>query len=604
MKKLFTYLLFQVSAIAAIAQQGMLQGSVTDEKGLLPGLIVQLDSTAFSAVTDLEGGFSFIGVPYGAYRIRISGLGYQPFNQVVTIDSAQNSTGAIFLSASVLQEVVVRGNARPTESKAINMMRTSGTLMNIVSSEGVAKLPDRNVAEAVQRLPGVVMEADQGEGRFISFRGTPSDWSAALVNGDRMPVADEESKTRAMNFDIFPSSLIDFIAVAKTLSPNMEGDAIGGSANFMTRNPPVKRMLQASAGYGYNAQAGKPIYNAMLAYGNRTKDKKMGFLLGGSLYNRNWATDNYQVHYAGNTDHSLTRLELRDYEGRRSTIGLNGAWDYKFNERVKVYAKGLYGNMQDDEYNRKTMYNWSTGYGQSIKLQNIHNKLLTNFWGAEIGGSVQATPRTSLQWRGATYSNKFRYGNTPFSDKDDPRNGYYVVEFEKAVRFNDFLYLDENGKVTDELNAYSRAKLLNIDSPVPGYGDDYKNIQPRYDNIIPVSASDTQFGFTRAYTETNQTYEKDPIVAQVDLQHKWSSRVTLKLGAKVRLKEGARKVGLELWERNKNYSKPLLYGAYNPEMADEQGGFLQELGTPYSGNMLPFIPKDALDEFVQNLGDT
>ena len=310
------------------------------------------------------------------------------------------------------------------------------------------------------------------------------------------------------------------------------------------------------------------------------------------------------MHYGSNLDHSLTRLELRDYEGKRVTTGLNGSVDFVVNDRVKVYAKGLYGSMLDDEYNRRTMYNWSTGYGQSIKLQNIHNKMLTRFWGAETGGTARLSTKTDLQWRAATYSNQFRYGNTPFEGENDPRNGYYVVEFEKAVVFSDFLYLDEAGKVTDERNAYSRAKLLKTDSPVPGYGDDYRNIQPQYSNIVPVSATDTQFAFTRAYTETNRTRERDPLVAQLDIQYKLNNRLTLKAGAKMRFKEGERVVGLELWERGKSYSTPLVYDAYGPKVYDEKGGFLQELGTPYAGKQLPFIPKENLDNFIADRGDT
>lgn len=586
------------------AQTGGIEGSVADGNGPLPGITVVLEKTAFHSITDLNGHFQLLQVAPGDYTLRVTGLGYQPYMQTITIRDQLLQAGTITLSSRSLQEVTVKATGtKPTESKAINLMKTSNTLLNVVSSEGVAKLPDRNVAEAVQRLPGVVMEADQGEGRFLSFRGTPSDWSAALVNGNRMPVADEESKTRAMNFDIFPSSLIDYIMVAKTLSPDMEADAVGGSANFITKGAPAKRTLQASFGYGYNAQAGKPLYNGMLLYGDRSRNKKFGFLVGGSLYTRNWGTDNYQVFYGSNLDHSLTRLELRDYEGKRTTTGLNGAVEYKFNDRAKIYAKGIYGHMLDDEYNRKTMYNWSTGLGQSIRLQNIHNKMDTRFWSAELGGDLRLNSRLSANWQLASSGNRFQYGNTPYG-KNDPRNGYYVVEFEKPVLFKDFLYLDEHGKVTDEVNASYRAKLLGIDSPIPGYGDDAKNIQPRYGNVVPVNATDTMFAFTRAYTETNRTYEKDPVTARFDLQYSASSRLKIKGGLKMRLKEGERKVGLELWERNKSYVSPILYNSYNPVSYNERGGFLQELGTPYAGKMFPFIEKGELNGFIDRLGDT
>lgn len=589
---------------AALAQKAGISGQVNDDAGAIPGIIVVLEKTSYHTITDIEGKFQLMGIPAGKYTLLVTGIGLEPYRKELTVEGSPISLGIITLKYKMMQEVVITANTRPSETKALNMMKTSAVVANIISSEGVGKLPDRNVAEAVQRLPGVVMESDQGEGRFISFRGTPSDWSSALVNGDRMPVADELSKTRAMNFDIFPSSLVDYIVVAKTLSPDMEGDAIGGSANFITKSAPVKQVLQASVGGGYNAQAQKPIYNALLMYGNRSKNKKFGYLAGGSIYERNWATDNYQLFYSSNIDHSLTRLELRDYEGKRRTLGLNLAADYKFNDNVKVYAKGVYGSMQDNEYNRKTMYNWSTGVGQSIKLQNIHNIMDSRFWGAEVGGEINLSSKLQLNARVATYDNRFQYGGVPYKDRNDPRNGYHVVEFEKQVYFKDFLYLDENGNQTDEMNAYSRAKLLKGDSPIPGYGDDYKNIQPLYDNIIPVSPDDTMYKFSRAYSETNRTWERDPLVAQLDLNYNVNNKLKLKFGGKVRMKEGERKVGLELWDRNKDYPTAIVYENYNPQPLNERGGFLQELNTPYKGNMFPFLTNDGIDNFVKNMGDT
>lgn len=602
MKTIISALTFLLLPCILWAQTGSITGTIKDNDEPMPGIIISLENQPFNTVTDIDGHFKLTNIPYGTYTLRVSSLGYETLHQQLELNG-DVALGTLTLQVQSLNEVKIIANIKGTETKALNMMKASNVFANIVSSEGVAKLPDRNVAEAVQRLPGVVMESDQGEGRFISFRGTPSDWSAALVNGDRMPVADESSKTRAMNFDIFPSSLVDYIVVSKTLSADMEGDAIGGSANFMTKSAPAKQSLQASMGAGYNAQAGKPIYNASLAYGNRSKNGKLGYFAGGSLYNRNWATDNYQVFYGSNIDHSLTRLELRDYEGKRNTLGFNGALEYKFSDEAKIYAKAIYGRMSDNEYNRKTMFNWSTGWGQSIKLQNIHNIMLTNFMGGELGGDFRLGKKLSSTWRLASYRNQFKYGNIPYSN-DDQRNGYHVVEFEKAVQFTDFLYLDEHGNVTDEMNAVNRMKVLDIDSPIPGYGDHYNNIQPKYTNVNIINPTDTMFAMTRAYSETNQTYESDPVVAQVDLQYAAASNLNIKFGGKMRMKQGERKVGLELWERSKDFSSPILYQNYGPAPVNERGGFLQELGTPYDGKTFPFLNGKTLDGFVENLGDT
>jgi hypothetical protein len=220
MKNIATYIVCSILPGAAIAQTATIKGVVKDKQETLPGIIISLAGKQYHTVTELDGSFALVGVPLGQYTLKVSSMGYNEYSKDIVL-TADTDLGSIELSEKELNEVTVVADMKGTETKALNMMKSSMVFSNIVSAEGVAKLPDRNVAEAVQRLPGVVMESDQGEGRFISFRGTPSDWSAALVNGDRMPVADEESKTRAMNFDIFPSSLVDYIVVSKTLSPDM-----------------------------------------------------------------------------------------------------------------------------------------------------------------------------------------------------------------------------------------------------------------------------------------------------------------------------------------------------------------------------------------------
>lgn len=591
-----------------VFSQTSVSGKVSDASGPLPGAAVSIKGTTKGVSTGADGRFSLTGITENDTLLKVTMLGFEP-----RYISIKGKSSKIELDNIVLQEVKngyqldgvdIVADMADGEAKAVDMTRLSPRQVNVISAATAAKLPDRNVAEAVQRIPGVVLERDQGEGRFISFRGTPSDWSSATVNGDRLPAADEESRTRAINFDILPTNLVEYTVVSKTLTPDLEGDAIGGSANFITRFPATERILQVGIGGGANFQAQAPVANGSLLYGDISKNNKWSFIVGGSYYNRNWATDNYQIFYGGNLNHALTRLELRDYKGIRTTIGSNAALQFKPNNKFRFYVKAIQGSMDDDERNRKIMYNWSTGIGQSIKLQNIHNILGNRFYGGETGFQYAPTNQKSLQFKFAAYQNEFRYGAVPYSNRKDSKNGYYVLEFEKALQFTDFLYLDENGQVTDELNAFERFKFLDIDSPVEGYGDHYTNIQPQYKNNKPYSPSDTMFLFTRAYTETNHTRESDPIVLQLDWTNKRVGMFQYKTGVKFRNKVGFRKVGLEVWERNPAFPKPLIYTTYNPQPLNENGGFLEELGTPYAGRLFPFLPDEEVDNFIQNRGDT
>lgn len=599
---LFT--MFCWAPMVALAQTGGLYGTVSDENGPLPGVGVAIKDVRIGTVTDLNGAFRLQNIPAGAQVLILRYVGFDTREIPVTITAgAMSAAGDIRLqSSNTIQELTVRGALREGEAKAINMMLQSERLVTVVSAEGIGKLPDKNAAEAMQRLVGAAMERDQGEGRWISFRGTPSDWSAALINGDRMPAADEESKTRAMNFDILPANMIEYVLFSKSLTPDMESDAIGGSANFITRIPPRGQYIEAQLGAGYNDQSRKPIGSASLLYGNRSRNGKWGYVGGLSWYNRNWGTDNYQVFFNSNFNHAITRLELRDYLGNRETQGFNGAIEFSPNEKHHFHLKGMYGRMRDNEYNRKILFAYNTGVGQSIKLQTIHNILITRFIGGELGAKHRLGERLQADWKIASYHNRFRYGNVPF-DNGDARNGYFVVEFEKNVQYTDFLYLDENGQPTDEFNAVERYKLLDIDSPVRGYGDHYQNIQPTWRDYPAFFEKDTLFLFSRAYTETNQTKESDPVVARIDLTWTPANNLRWQAGLKYRYKTGERKVTLEFWDRNTQVFPYIRYKDFALENAPGNGGFLQEINEPYRHLNFQFLSKEALGNFIQGLGE-
>jgi TonB-dependent receptor len=607
MKKLL-YIILIVSSCSSViyGQTGRVTAFVQDEiEGNLPGVSIRVAGQNLGAVTNLDGRFLLQNIPFGKHELLITYIGYA--NKTISVEVSETSLldlGTIQLSPNgALGEVLITGQMQEGESKAINMMLQSERLMTVVSAEGIAKMPDKNAAEALQRIVGVAMERDQGEGRFVSFRGTPSDWSSALVNGDRLPVADEESKTRALNFDILPANMVEYMIFSKSITPELEGDAIGGSANFITRKPPQARFIEAQIGGGFNTQARGGIGSLSLLYGNRSRNKKWAFISGLSWYNRDWGTDNFQLFFNSNYNHAITRFELRDYLGNRDTKGFNAAVEYSPSKGHTLQIKTLFGRMRDDEYNRKVMFAYNTGVGQSIKLQSIHNKLITQLAGGAINGNHRLTSRLNATWKLASYHNQFNYGNVPYQNQNDPRNGYFVVEFEKNVQYTDFLYLDENNQQTDEFNAVERFKLLDIDSPVEGYGDNYQNIQPTWRDYPAFFEKDTLFLLSRTYTETNQTKESDPIVANLDLNWAVSNSLKLKGGFKYRYKTGERKVGLSIWDRNTQAFPFIPYRDFETESAPPNGGFLEELGKPYGDYSFKFLSKSAQANFLQGLGE-
>jgi TonB-dependent receptor len=298
----------------------------------------------------------------------------------------------------------------------------------------------------------------------------------------------------------------------------------------------------------------------------------------------------------------VNRLELRDYLGTRQTIGANIGAEYRIKEGTTVHIKGLIGSMTDDERQLKTRYNWAVGAGQTVLLQNIHDKMGSLLYGGEVGGTVRVSKKVGLEWKVASYHNSWGYGPVPF-ERGDKRNGYNVIQFERfGVTFTDQIFIDpiSGQEVPFGTPGAWKLKLIGSDDP-SGNGDDPFNIQPQMlDTLRP-----QDFEFSGAYSELNETWERDPIVAQLDIPVKLRNNLTIKSGSKYRWKEGSRALSLVEWLQDYTVTtEAIRLTMFETEAMDEKGGFLQELGQPYQGTFMPFLTNDAQSGFYGVIGDS
>ena len=181
-----------------------------------------------------------------------------------------------------LQEVQVKG-AFQGQKKAINTQKNNLGITNVVSADQVGKFPDSNIGDALKRISGINVQYDQGEARFGQVRGTSADLSSVTINGNRVPSA--EGDTRNVQLDLIPADMIQTIEVSKVVTPDMDGDAIGGSINLVTKNSPYKRTINATAGSGYNWISEKAQLNLGFTYGDRFFNDRLGMLLSASYQN-------------------------------------------------------------------------------------------------------------------------------------------------------------------------------------------------------------------------------------------------------------------------------------------------------------------------------
>lgn len=292
--KLIVLLIFGVTALNA--QQ--IKGVVIAEDGTLPGVIIRIDSLKQGTASDLDGVFSLQVEKTGTHKIRITYIGYQEKVISVQVASGINDLGNIMLETNslVLGEVVVRGTMAPSQAKAYSVKMNALAMIDVVASDAMGKLPDRNAAEAVQRIQGVAVARYHGEADQATVRGTPFAWTSTLFNGSRLPSSNVMGN-RSSVLDAIPSELIQYVQVAKAITPDMEGDAIGGSINFITRTAPTKRKLGGSVAGGYNNFSENGTYNGSVVYGDRFLNDKLGVILVGAIWDRQWGSDAFDVGY-------------------------------------------------------------------------------------------------------------------------------------------------------------------------------------------------------------------------------------------------------------------------------------------------------------------
>lgn len=256
--------------------------------------------------------------------------------------------------------------------------------------------------------------------------------------------------------------------------------------------------------------------------------------------------------------------------------------------------------MIDEEWNRKVMFNYATGAGKTYRQQHIHVKYLWQLFGGELGVKANLSPTRKIEAKLTSYDNSFAYGDVPYG-KDDFRNGYYVVQFESPnLQYDDMVYLDADGNyLPNSDGAVTNLKLLGSDNPIGG--DKPDNIQP----MPSLEITEDNLFFIGAYAELNKTNEQDPIVAQFDITDDLSSRLQLKYGMKFRTKQGSRDLGLHEWMQDFTAtSNPIYLNQFNAENINLNGGFVEEIGSPYDKWFMPHMSTETHENFLNIMGDS
>ena len=430
-----------------LAQSGVISGKVVDsnDQFSLPGATIRIENSNKYTVSDQNGNYQFLNLTPGIYTIYIDYLGYETISKQIEV--TENKTAVIDFSLNAgyneLNEVVVVGDYLKGQAKALNQQKNNGNITNIISSDQVGRFPDSNIGDALKRVTGVTMQNDQGEARNIIIRGLSPELNSVMLNGDRIPSA--EGDNRNVQMDLIPAEMISSIEVNKTLTPDMDADAIGGAVNLITRAVPNKERISVTASGGYAPIREKGLYNSAFLYGNRFFDKKLGVVVSGSYQVQNFGSDNIEAVWDKDENKSyLSQFQIRKYDIQRVRRSASVSADYQFNENNRIDLSAIY-NWRDDRENRYRVtyrdleFDEKTGtYKGNIRretkggIDNNRNKNARledqRVYNVSLRGEHLLSPKIDMDWA-VSYSKA----------SEDRPNERYIDYRVKGVTFNEDL---------------------------------------------------------------------------------------------------------------------------------------------------------------------
>ncbi|MBR7747142.1 TonB-dependent receptor [Undibacterium baiyunense] len=177
--------------------------------------------------------------------------------------------------------VVVVTGLRASLESALNKKRDDNGIVDVVKSEDMGKFPDTNLAESLQRIPGVVIDRDAGEGRSVTVRGLGQDFTRVRINGIEglattggTDSSGGANRSRGFDFNVFPSELFNSLTVRKSASADVDEGSLGATVDLQTMRPFDLR--------GFNASVmAKGRYNDL----SQKTDPRVGFLVSNTFAN-------------------------------------------------------------------------------------------------------------------------------------------------------------------------------------------------------------------------------------------------------------------------------------------------------------------------------
>lgn len=454
--------------------RGSVRGYVRTAQGAaIRSATVVIEAARLQAVTDEAGRYQILNVPAGAQTLAVRRIGFEPATVQVTIAPGRALEQQITLREAIfeLPGIVVEGTGRI--GQALETQRTSPNLVTVVSEEQLERFPDPQIADALQRLPGVSVQHTFGDASGVALRGLSGRFVNVTVNGQRISSTDIDG--RGARLDVMLADAISEVEVHRAITPNMDADAIGGAVNLVTRTPesdvPTGDVRLIG---GYNEFTESPQYQGNFRIGQRVG--RFGYQFDGSYRDTERSEEMLRYEWQFEDDApagSLDLLQLNNYHAERKRYGGGTTLDYQWSDDSYVYLRGMFSRY--DDFQLTPEFNLGFGEGEAqpggilsgvetVGFARIQDRRRSNL--NLSGGGRHALGRINLDYslgygRGAfdeprqyraVFSKEGSDFNVDFSDRISPRfsaaNGTdpYGVQ---GYGISDLRITDDNSLDTD-----------------------------------------------------------------------------------------------------------------------------------------------------------
>lgn len=462
----------QISTIALAISLGLTQVNVfaqesasvygklvdANNENVYAGAKLEIKSLNRVSLSKTDGSFRFPNLPAGDYELTITYLGFKPITQKISINDGENVLPSIVITPQndTLDVIVVRGQ-RSGKASALNQQRTADNIVSIVSADAIGDFPDQNAAESLQRLPGISIERDQGEGRFVGIRGIDPNLNSVTINGLNIP--SPEAGVRSVALDVIPSELIQTLEVSKSISADMDADSVGGAINVKSISAfdRTKDTTIVSGQMGYNELRSQSSPKASVTI-TRKMDDEFGVAAALSYLKREFGSDNIE----SNGD---DEVEQRHYGITRERLGAALNLDYRPNFNDQFYLRTLYSEFTDDEFRQANIYTLD-GDDSEIERESKDREETQTITTLSLGGE-----HDRQQW---LFDYQLGYSK---SDENEPNALYYIFKTENPSIMANLAQVVPSISVNSDANDFANYELDEISAENNSAEDTETSIQ-------------------------------------------------------------------------------------------------------------------------------